>query len=88
MVDDQTTYPRRNTIFYYLKFKSYISIYLYIYKWAYRCLSVYLSVGMWRGNRNPNPCTNPDEILHTHPYLSKKGFGLGLTPTPWGWGGA
>jgi len=27
---------------------------------------VYLSVGMWRANGNPNPCTDLDEILHTH----------------------
>jgi len=26
---------------------------------------------------------NPaDEILHTHPHLSKEGFGAGLTPAP------
>jgi len=34
---------------------------------------VCLSVGMWRANGNPNPCTNLDEIL---------GFGPGLTPAP------
>jgi len=28
---------------------------------------VCLSIGMWRANGNPNPCTNLDEILHT-PY--------------------
>jgi len=38
------------------------------------------SVGMWRANGNPNPRTNLDEILHTHPQLSKEGFGAGLTP--------
>jgi len=32
---------------------------------------VCLSVGMWRANGNPNPCTNLDEILHAHPHLSK-----------------
>jgi len=37
---------------------------------------------MWWANGNPNPSTNPDEILHTHPYLSKEGFGSGLTPAP------
>jgi len=37
---------------------------------------------MWRANGNPNPCTNLDEILHTHPHLSKEGFSPGLTPTP------
>jgi len=37
---------------------------------------------MWRANGNPNPCTDLDEILHTHPHLSKEGFGPGLTPTP------
>jgi len=44
---------------------------------------------MWRVNGNPNPCTDLDEILHTHPHLSKEGFGLGLTPAPlipWAWG--
>jgi len=54
--------------------------YIYIYKWAYRYLFVCLSVGMWRANRNPNPCTDLDEILHTHPNLSKEGFGPGLKP--------
>jgi len=32
------------------------------------------------------PCTDRDEILHTHPHLSKEGFGPGLTCnplTPW-----
>jgi len=43
---------------------------------------VYLSVGMWRANGNPNPCTNLDEILHALPHLFKVGFGAGLTPTP------
>jgi len=43
---------------------------------------VYLSVGMWRANENPNPCPDLDEILHTHPHLSKEGFGPGLTPAP------
>jgi len=37
---------------------------------------------MWRANGNPNPCTNLDEIFHTHPHLSKEGFGAGLTPAP------
>jgi len=38
---------------------------------------------MWRANGNPNPCTDLDEILHTHPHRcdpSKEGFGAGLTP--------
>jgi len=44
---------------------------------------------MWRANGNPNSSTNLDEILHTYPYLSKEGFGPGLTsaplpPGPWG----
>jgi len=43
------------------------------------CLS---SVGMWRANGNPTPCTDLDEILHAHPHLSNEGFGLGLTPPP------
>jgi len=42
---------------------------------------------MWRANGNPNPCTDHDEILHTHPHLSKEGFGPGLTPAPPGPGG-
>jgi len=42
---------------------------------------------MWRYNGNPNPCTDLDEIPHTHPHLSKEGFGPGLTPSPWAWGG-
>jgi len=37
---------------------------------------------MWRVNGNPNPCTYLDEILYTHPRLSKEGFGAGLTPAP------
>jgi len=41
---------------------------------------VCLSVGMWRAIGNPNPCTNLDEILHTHPHLSNEGFAPGLTP--------
>jgi len=45
-------------------------------------LSVRLSVGMWNANESPNPCINLDEILHTHPNLSKEGFGPGLTPNP------
>jgi len=39
-------------------------------------------VGMWRANGNPNPCTNLDEILQAHSYLSKEGFDAGLTPLP------
>jgi len=48
---------------------------------------VCLSVGMWRANGNPNPCTD-DEIFHAHPHLSEEGFGAGLTPPPppWAWG--
>jgi len=37
---------------------------------------------MWRANGNPNHCTDLDEILYTHPHLSKEGFGPGLTPAP------
>jgi len=33
------------------------------------------------GYPNPNPCTDPDEILHAHPHLSKEGFGVCLNPT-------
>jgi len=43
-----------------------------------------MSVGMWRGNGNPNPCTDLDEIFHAHPHLTKDGFGPGLTPSPLG----
>jgi len=43
---------------------------------------VCLSVSMWRANGNPNPCTHLNEILHTHPHLSKEGFGTGLTLAP------
>jgi len=42
-----------------------------------------LSVGMWRANGKPKPCTDLDEIFHLHPYLSKEGFGAGLSPTPY-----
>jgi len=38
--------------------------------------------GMWRANGNPNPCNDLDEILHTHPHLSKEGFSPGLIPAP------
>jgi len=47
---------------------------------------VCLSVGMWRANGNPNPCTDLDKILNAHPHLFKVGFSAGLTlppPTPW-----
>jgi len=54
--------------------------YLYIKKWAYRCLFVFLSVGMWRANGNPSSCTDLDEILHAHSFMSKEGFDAGLTP--------
>jgi len=37
---------------------------------------------LWRGNGNPNCCTDLDEILHTYPHLYKEGFGPGLTPAP------
>jgi len=37
---------------------------------------------MWRANGNPNPCINLYEIFHAHPYLSKEGFGAGLTLPP------
>jgi len=37
-------------------------------------------------NGNPTPCTDLDKILHTHPHLSKEGFGTGLTPSPLGLG--
>jgi len=42
---------------------------------------VCLSVGMWRANGNPNPCTDLDEIFHAYPHLSKEGFGACLNPT-------
>jgi len=44
-----------------------------------------MSVGMWRANGNPNPCTDLYKILHTHPnlsHLSKDGFGAVLTLAP------
>jgi len=44
---------------------------------------------MWRANGNPNPCTDLDEILHTHPYKSKESFGASMTcplPPAWDWG--
>jgi len=51
-------------------------------------MSVCLSVGMWRANGNPHPCTDLDKILHEHPHLSKEGLGAGLTPaaSPRAWG--
>jgi len=53
---------------------------VYMYKNGHT--DVCLSVGMWRANGNPNPCTDLDEILQVHFYMSKEGFGPGLTPTP------
>jgi len=50
---------------------------------------VYLSLGVWKVNGKPNPCTNLDEILHAHLHLPKKGFDAGLTMAsspPWAWG--
>jgi len=46
------------------------------------------SVGMWRANGNPNPCTYLDEIFYAHPHLSMEGFGAGFPqpPPPWAWG--
>jgi len=55
---------------------------LSIYKWAFRCLFVCLSVGMWRAHGNPNPYTDLDEIFYAHPHLSKEDFGACLTPAP------
>jgi len=43
---------------------------------------VCLPLDMWKAYGNPNPCTDLDEILLTHPHLSKEGFGAGLTPPP------
>jgi len=43
---------------------------------------VRLSIGMWRANGNPNPCTDLDEIFHAYPCLSREGFDPGLTPAP------
>jgi len=40
------------------------------------------SVGMWRANGNPNPCTDHDEILHAYSHMPKEDFGAGLTPAP------
>jgi len=47
-----------------------------------------LSVGVWRANGNPNPCTDLDEIFLAHPHLSREGFGAGLTLSPPGPGDA
>jgi len=37
---------------------------------------------VWRANGNPYLCTDLDKILHTHPHLSKEGFGASITPAP------
>jgi len=37
---------------------------------------------MWRANGNPTPCTDLDEILDTHSFLSKEGFNACLTRPP------
>jgi len=54
-------------------------------------MGVQMSVGMWRANENPNPCTDLNDILQAYP-LSVQGsfFGAGLTPPPSAardWGG-
>jgi len=68
-----------------LSFELYLENFKSIYKnWR---TDVCLSVGMWRASGNPNPCTDLDEILHTHPHLSKEGIGPGFTPSPMGLGG-
>jgi len=43
---------------------------------------VCLSVGMWRANGNPNPCTDLGEILHAHPHLSQGRFWYRFDPRP------
>jgi len=40
---------------------------------------VCMSVGMWRVNGNPNPCTDLDKILQAHPHLPKDFFCAVLT---------
>jgi len=62
-----------------MKGQIYLSLYI---KMGVQML-VCLSVGMWRANGNPNPCTDLDEILHTHPHMSKEDFGPCLTPAPY-----
>jgi len=47
---------------------------------------VCLSVGMWRANGSPNPCTDLDKILHAHPRLSKEDR-FDPLPLPLGLGG-
>jgi len=82
---------KAENLFLYLYLKYYLLSSVYIYKNGRTdvCPFVCLSVGMWRANGNPNPCTDLDEILHAHPHVSKEGFCAGLTTTPfsaWAWG--
>jgi len=53
-----------------------------IYIYQNGLTDVCLSIGIWRANGNPNPCSNLDEIFQAHPHLSKEGFGAGLTTAP------
>jgi len=56
------------TIFYLILLSINQSIYIKMGKQMFVCPTV----GMWRANGNPNPCTNLDEILHTHPACPRK----------------
>jgi len=47
----------------------FLSYLIHIYRGVQ--MFVCLSVGMWNANGNPNPCTDLDEILHTHSHLPK-----------------
>jgi len=45
---------------------------------------VCLSVGVWRANGNPNPCTDVDEILYAHPPPVLEKFWCRFAPFPLG----
>jgi len=42
-----------------------------------------MSVGMWRANGNPNPCTDLDEILHAYPPPIQGRFWYRFDPHPY-----
>jgi len=63
-----------------MNFRGYIFYSIYI-KMGVQ-MFVCLHVGMWRANGNSNPCMDLNEIMHTHPHLSKEGYGTLLNPLP------
>jgi len=83
-VDIALVLPEPMLLFYLNHLLSILYLSIYINGRTDVCLSVCWYVeALW------NPCTDLDEILHSHPHLSKEVFGQGLTlaPSPLGLGG-